>query len=339
MKLPEQQHSIAKLIYDSYEQNQEPPRPHLGCSLLGEKCDRKLWLQFRWAVIEKFEGRILKLFARGQNEEIEIFNDLRRIGAHVDSGQKRVDFGSHVSGSIDGIVSRLYFAPKAVAVLECKTHGEKSFKDLVAKGLEKSKPLHWVQCHVYMLGMKMDRSLYYGVNKNTDEIYTEWLHLDKELAEKSVERGQRIAMTDRMPEPISNDPSWFECKFCSAYSFCHQTQTTKETNCRTCSHSTPLPDSTWRCERHDGNDIPLEYQRSGCECHVLHPDTVLWKLDSNASSQWDATWIIDGKTVRNGEPDNNIYSSKELLTNLDACLSGDSKLNEIRKVFNGRITA
>ena len=107
MKLPEPVHTITSLI-DQYHQSQaEKPRPHMGCSLLGHPCDRWLWLSFRWAVREEFEGRILRLFRRGQMEEDTIVRDLRAIGIDIrftGKVQQRVDFDSHVSGSLDGII-------------------------------------------------------------------------------------------------------------------------------------------------------------------------------------------------------------------------------------------
>jgi len=104
--IPEQ-NTIQSLIDATHKSAQEPPRPHLGPSILGHPCDRKLWLSFRWAVIEKFEGRILRVFRRGLNEEAIVVSDLRKIGMDVQStgaNQSRVDFGKHGSGSIDGII-------------------------------------------------------------------------------------------------------------------------------------------------------------------------------------------------------------------------------------------
>jgi len=83
MKIPEPSHSISALIDAAHERRQEPPRPHLGSSLLGHPCDRYLWLNFRWAVQEEFSGRILRLFRRGQLEENQIVSDLRSIGIDI----------------------------------------------------------------------------------------------------------------------------------------------------------------------------------------------------------------------------------------------------------------
>ena len=221
MLIPEPTNSIAALIDKAHESRQEKPRPHMGCSMLGHPCDRYLWLSFRWAVVEKFKGRILRLFRRGQLEENTITQDLRAIGIDIRStggAQSKVDFGCHVSGSIDGVI--YHGVPEALNkkhIAEFKTHSKKSFDDLGKQGVEKSKPMHFVQMQVYMLGTQIDRALYLAINKDNDEIYTERVRLDKPLAEKYVERGKRIALSDRMPPPLSTDPTYFMCKFCPAY--------------------------------------------------------------------------------------------------------------------------
>ena len=43
-----------------------------------------------------------------------------------------------------------------------------------------------------------------------------------------------------------------------------------EKNCRICAHSTALPDSTWRCEKHNADGIPLDFQRKGCADFDIH---------------------------------------------------------------------
>ena len=332
MKIPESYFSITKLIDNYHAAKEQQSRPHLGASLLGHPCDRWLWLSFRWAVTEKFEGRILRLFRRGHNEEASIINDLRSVGVEIFNSQTRVDFGAHVSGSLDGIIeSGVPEAPTTRHVAEFKTHSKKSFDDLVKNGVEKSKPLHFVQMQVYMLGTHIDRALYVAVCKDDDRLYSERIKLDKSYAQAYVERGKRIALSERMPEPMSADPSWYQCKFCPAHEFCHSSHVTKNVNCRTCAHSTAKEDSTWRCERHRADNIPVDFQQSGCDLHVLHPDLVPWKLDTDASSEVEAVWIIDGTPVRNGEPDAHVYSSKELLANPSACK--DELVNHYRSQF------
>lgn len=284
---------LAETIYKAVELGQDKPRPHLGASMLGHHCERWVWLSFRLAVIEKFSGRILLLFGRGHSEEPRAIELLKKAGISVDGRQTGVDFGCHVSGSADGVIESLG------AVLEIKTHSDKSFKELVKVGVKKAKPMHWVQMCVYGYGLKLKNALYYAVNKNTDEIHTEPLELDFELAAKYIKRGQTLAVEERIPPPISNNPSWYLCKCCAGYDFCHGSKTTKEINCRTCAHSTPKQNGTWRCERHDSDNVLFEHQLAGCDSHTLHPDLVPWEL-KGWHGDWSVVYEINGRDVVNG---------------------------------------
>ncbi len=259
-EIPKPLNDIGALIDRAHESRKEKPRGHLGCSGLGHHCERWIWMSFRWAVREPFPGRILRLFRRGHLEEAQIIDDLKMIGMEIGGDQTRVDFGCHISGSVDGIItSGVPQAPNTPHVAEFKTHSLKSFKDLAKNGVEKSKPMHYAQMQLYMYGLDLDRALYVAVCKDDDSYYTERVRLDKDFAEKLVEKGKRLALDDRLPPPISTDPSWYQCKFCPAYKFCHETKLTKEVNCRTCAHSTAKEDSTFYCERWQ-DTIPYKAQ-------------------------------------------------------------------------------
>lgn len=108
-------------------------------------------------------------------------------------------------------------------------------------------------------------------------------------------------------------------------------------NCRTCAHSTAKEDSTWRCERHDADGIPVEFQRQACDSHVLHPDLVPWQR-KDGLDEFTAVYEINGVNIANGDPERQgVYSSKELLANVSACTSGDESIDRIRNEFDGRI--
>ena len=158
---------------------------------------------------------------------------------------------------------------KSAYILEIKTHSKKSFDSMVKEGVFKSKPLHYVQMQVYMYGTGIDRALYYAVCKDDDRIYTERFKLDTEFAEYAIERGQRIAMQDELPPPITTNKSWWECKFCNFYDFCHGSDEITNKNCRTCAYSTAMDDSTWYCEKHL-DEIPESTQPHGCEKYEKH---------------------------------------------------------------------
>lgn len=275
MKIPEPYHTIAAKIDASFEADSQHPRPHLGVSSLGHHCDRWLWLSFRWAVWPSFPGRILRLFRRGHREEETVVADLKRIGCKISNtgtNQAFVRFGAHVSGSADGIIEGgLPGAENTRHLLEIKTHSKKSFDDLTAYGVKESKPEHYTQMQAYMHGLKLERGLYYAICKDDDRIYTERVRLDAKHAEKAIARGKRIALADRMPEPCAGASlSWYLCKWCQGYGFCHQDEAVEHKNCRTCGYSTAKEDNTFYCEKWE-DTIPKEAQMAGCEGFEMHP--------------------------------------------------------------------
>lgn len=345
MKIPEPMHTLASLIDAAHEARQEPPRSHMGCSQLGHPCDRWLWLNFRWAVIEKFPGRILRVFRRGQLEERTIVADLRAAGISIHStegSQARVEFGCHIGGSMDGIIEYgVPEAPQKRHIVEFKTHSLKSFDDVLKNGVEKSKPQHYTQMQLYMLGSKIDRALYVAICKDDDRIYTERVRFDETHAIKALERGKRIVLADEMPPPLSTNPSWYQCKFCAAHEFCHKTKLTKQVNCRTCAWSTAAEDGNWICERqrwlsYDYNDsiIPTEFQRTGCEHHILHDNLVPWPTVSGNDDDVQV-FNVNGHHIKNGKKSADIFASAELIAN--AALCADSNVQMLRAAFDGEI--
>jgi CRISPR/Cas system-associated exonuclease Cas4 (RecB family) len=338
--IPEPQHYIPALIDAAHAAVSDKPRLHLGASILGHHCDRWLWLSFRWAVIEQFPGRIRRVFRRGHHEESWIVADLKMIGIEIGStegDQTFLKLGGHIGGSTDGIIERgVPEAPNKRHVAEFKTHSKKSWDEVATKGVQLAKPMHFTQMQIYMHGTKIDRALYVAVCKDDDRIYTERVRYDASHAEKALARGQRITTEDRLPPPITTDPTWYQCKFCAGHEFCHSTNCTKEVHCRTCALSTAEADGTWTCTRWGGAVIPAETQYEGCDSHVLHPDLVPWKLTPGEADN-EAIYEIHGHHVRNGEGDANVFSSKEILANPEACATEDNLVMKVRSELAGRI--
>jgi hypothetical protein len=303
--LPSPQASTAQAILRWWEAKPDEHRAHLGASLIGHPCDRRLWLTFHWTGKEMFNGRMLRLFSTGQREEPRVVEELRGIGCevHADDGQAQFRVAAcdgHFGGSMDGVVLGLPEAPATWHVLEVKTHSAKSFKDLAAKGVQAAKPLHYAQMQTYMHLGELERALYYAVNKDTDETYIERVAYDKAFAEQLVAKAQRIISADSPPQRLSNDPAWFECKFCPFHEHCHWTRF-PEANCRTCVHSTPVANAQWECASKK-RTLTLAQQRQGCEEHLFIPpmlDRIGEPIDSTEKS---VTYkLADGRTLTNGQ--------------------------------------
>ena len=321
-QIPESKHTTAHAIVQWYERKPQEHRPHMGASIIGHHCARNVWLTWRWARKPEFEGRVLRLFDTGKREEPRILEELRGIGAEVwdtdpaTGNQWTVSaHNGHFGGSLDGVAKGLPEAPKTAAVLEFKTHSSKSFADLVKNKVEASKPQHYAQMQVYMGLMELTRALYIAVNKDSDDLYTEWVEFNKEAFDSLMVRASMLLESPVPPQRISDDPSHWQCKWCSFWAHCHNNQAA-EANCRTCSHSTPVANSEWRCEFHQGNP-PLDAQRKGCGDHLMIPALVPYGEPVDGGEGWvayrhretGALFTNGAESVKDYGP---VFTSKEL---------------------------
>lgn len=287
-------------------------RDHLGASLIGHKCDRFLWLSFRWATNPKHSGKQLRLFERGNREEEWIIEDLRAAGLTIQDAdpktgtQRRVSFGGHVGGSIDGLALGVHASPRRWHLLEIKSHNRKNFEKLVMDGVKRSKPEHYAQMLVYLLGVGLEAALYVAVCKDSDDIYMEIVPIDRAKAEDLVERGQRIAMSTQAPDRLV-DSEYPPCLYTSAegqewkcqhYDLCHGSRI-PERNCRTCIHAQPQDGGTWRCKNLD-KEIDSDEQREGCKLYFPIPAMLNAQLVETRSSTEAVFQFDDGTQVTIG---------------------------------------
>ena len=278
--LPELRSKMSIGIDAWYEANQEARDDlTLRCSSLGKPCDRQLWYAFRWAVEkEKFSGRTLRIFENGNIRERVILDMLRGAGIDVreidenTGSQFRVSLASGVlTGSCDGKASNVPDAPKTEHLIEIKTMNDKRWLEWRRKGVKASDPAYYVQVQLYMHGFDLTRCLFVSENQNTREVEAERIHYDPLFAAQQVDRAARIARADTAPPRISDDPNWFQCRFCPAHSICHNGATARR-NCRTCLASA-TKGGAWSCQR-NGHDLTPSDQSKGCSVHLYLPSLV-----------------------------------------------------------------
>lgn len=274
--------AIADQIDDDIEEYSQKlysdePRKHIGASEMGHSCDAFLWFKFRWMFFEKFNGRMLRLFIRGHREEDILIDLLRRIGFNIkqvaeDGKQLRIiTRNKHFGGSSDSTASlpERYgtFEPM---LLEFKTAKSKLFAPIKNTGVVKAKDKHWKQMCIYGRKHNLRYALYICVNKDDDDIAFEVLELDWGLADALENRADSIISSPIRPKRLSNDPSFWECKFCPANKLCHRLTDSNgielaqpEKNCRSCYFSQALIDGTWKCNYYQ-QIIPVDFIPKGC---------------------------------------------------------------------------
>lgn len=265
---------------DAYRADSDPFRTHLGASIIGQDCARKIYYDWHWATREKNSGRLLRLFNRGHLEEMRLIALLKMIGVEVyqhdqEGKQYRIsDCAGHYGGSGDGIgVGIPDIQPGMAALLEFKTHNDKSFIKLVKEGVKLAKPEHYAQMNQYMGKFVLPVGLYGAVNKNNDDIHWELVPFDRENYEAYSERARKIVWMTSIPTRINNSPSWFQCSWCSHKKLCHNLGGIPDQNCRTCVHSQPVDDGNnggaWSCRLYNGAVIPKDVQFNGCQSYAV----------------------------------------------------------------------
>lgn len=279
--------ATVKAIYESYETRNVPRHSRrLGASQIGGACDRAIWYGFRHVAMAQFDGRMLRLFDTGHREEARVIEDLRAAGVTVydidpDTGEQftftAVD--GHFVCKLDG-AGEGFKESAALHVIEIKTMNAKGFALLKKDGAQKTKPLYWAQCQIAMHLSKTDRCALIVVCKDTDEIYMERIKLDQAEAMKLIARAEKIIYTDTLPQKISADPSFWQCKFCDYFKVCHQ-KAEPLVNCRTCAHATPerTGDGAWSCAK------SCDMTKPDCPEHLFSPELVPYE-PQDAGEGW-----------------------------------------------------
>lgn len=284
-------HTIPDMVYKAWEHREASasPRGHLGCSEIGEECERRLWLKFRFCHRPRFEGRLLRLFDRGRREEAIVHAELEAAGMSVTDTQRNFEAGfGHFGGSCDGIVTGIPGAETTPHILEIKTHSSKSFAKLQKDGVRVAMPKHYAQMQCYMRFAKLTRALYYAVNKDTDEIHAERVREDRKEQDRLFEKAERIVFADQPPDRIASSPTDYRCKLCDASDVCWFYKR-PDRDCRDCYAATPKRDGQWTC------DNLMEFLRDGhCQHHMHIPPAV---SDDYEMGQDGCVWHnIDGRT-------------------------------------------
>jgi hypothetical protein len=311
-ELPEPISHTVLAIWEGYESNTKSHSDSRGIpvSLVAEPCDRKTWYTLRWANPPEFiTGQKQRRFDTGNIEEDRLLNDLERAGIVVErldpatGKQFRVSLADGwLRGKLDGRATNIPEAPVAVHVVECKSHNDKSFKDLLKKKLQASKPDHYAQCQMYMHAENLTRALYVAVNKNTDELYCERVEYDAAFCLRAEAKVEYIVKQDAAPPKLFEDPTAkaaFPCSWCPSRGVCHEGEWARR-NCRTCISASLESGATVRCTLFD-RELSYDEQQKGCGKHLFLPSLVNGEqIDANEKERWvkykmkDGTEWVDG---------------------------------------------
>jgi hypothetical protein len=279
LSLPTDREKLADLIAADVEAfcetyYEQGHRNHLGASEVGEPCWRQLWYKFRWVKLERFDGRMMRLFNVGHSAEPRFVAYLRGIGFEVreideaTGEQFRISGANgHYGGSLDGLCkapARYELSEDIILSLSFKTNNTGQGYDKVSKeALSKAKPKHWAQECQYGYKMGIRYCIYMIENKNDSDITFKVIELDWNYGRQLEDKATQIINSKEPPPRISENPAMFDCKFCTFAGICHRGEQV-EKNCRSCRNAVPTADTTWTCSLHNGV-IPKSFIPTGCQ--------------------------------------------------------------------------
>jgi len=253
------------LIEELVERGEIPQidRPYIGYSSLGGSCQRRIWLNFRWAYERTIPKRINRIFERGFWAEERIVKDLNSAGMTVSGEQyELVDETGHLMGHTDGIVTGIPGDEETPHLLEIKTMNDKRFKQYIKDGLKLSNPQYWVQIQLYMGCLNIDKCLFIVENKDNEHRDYQMYDFDPEVYLRYKDVGFQILTSENAPNKIGSS-IWHECKMCDAFKYCHKDQYTAA-NCRTCSFANIEMEGKWSCDKLN-KILSVDEQRVGCD--------------------------------------------------------------------------
>ena len=273
---PRPEQELINRIYDTYTAREAADNAargglylgRLGASSIGEECMRKVWLSWRGYASSQFSGRMLRLFGTGHWQEDRVVADLK--AAKLQVWEKRADGSQfeftdptgHLIVKLDGVVKGVPLSTEKAHALEVKTHNQTSFNSVMKHGVEKSKPMHYLQMQVGMWLGGFTRALYVALCKNDEQYEIQRIAADRKVHQQMERKVIKLVEARLRPARISEERESFGCKFCDMADACHNVVEPAR-HCRTCQRCEPVEAGAWFCTNHQ-HPLTLEDQRAGC---------------------------------------------------------------------------
>ncbi len=204
-----------------------PPRDYLGASRIGEPCARKLVYEYTSTPKDDgkdFDGGILRIFDAGHQFEDLCIGWLRAAGFDLRTRNRSGEqFGfaiadGRIRGHIDGvIIDGPAIGVVWPALFEHKALSQKSWNDVVRRGVRVARPIYFAQVQLYMAYMQLPVALFTATRRDSLALYHEIVPFDaaeaQALSDKAVAVIRAAAAGELMPR-IATAPDFHLCRTC-----------------------------------------------------------------------------------------------------------------------------
>ena len=108
---------------------------------------------------------------------------------------------------------------------ECKSANDKKFREFQIKGVTLANPVYAAQVALYQAYMELTDNpcLFTVLNKNTSEIYYEFIPFNKALAQDISDKAVTILEATKANEllpRVAQSRDYFACKYCEFQDTC-----------------------------------------------------------------------------------------------------------------------
>lgn len=218
-----------------------------------KSCPRLMYYKAKGTPQKGFDPRVLRIFQQGHDIETQVVNYLKAIPQfyieefdHDTGKQFEVSFhGGHIKGHFDGRVrSEYYFGETKKKLLEIKSANEKNFNSFKKHGVKKTNETYYAQVQTYMLGTQesdedLTQAFFVVFNKNTAELHYEMIDYNPNEAQYYLDCFFNSITARELPPKISDNPNWYECKFCDFNEHCHNSKEIEVEAVRQCKFTQP----------------------------------------------------------------------------------------------------
>jgi hypothetical protein len=197
----------------------EKPRNYIGASMVGEECWRKVWFSLNHP-FRITDGRRLRIFDMGKMIETYVVDLLKKAGFEVfDKDENGNQFNvawPFLKGSADGVIV-IDNVPHLLEIKSCK---DSTFKLYRKNKLQATNMQYWYQCQIYMHGLQVDHALFVAMNKDTQDLYFEFVKYDHTAFTFALEKARIISESKEAPEREYKEKTFFKCKMCEYQEDC-----------------------------------------------------------------------------------------------------------------------
>jgi hypothetical protein len=205
----------------------KPARDYLGASRIGESCARKLVYEVTRTPKDDgkdFDGGNLRIFDAGHQFEDLCIRWLRAAGFDLRTRNRSGEqFGfsiadGRIRGHIDGvIVGGPDVGVAWPALWEHKALRQKSWNEVVRRGVRIARPVYCAQVQLYMAYMQLPVALFTATNRDSLALYHEIVPFDageaQALSDKAV-AILRAVDAGELPPRIATASDFHLCRTC-----------------------------------------------------------------------------------------------------------------------------